>query len=835
MPGTVLLRVCAVPVETVLAAGNPPLFAEAADLRADAEAHAERGRALAAALQHAINRAPMERAASRRLGAAASRVARGAPVGDVAAHDPAWEGVASGLLARLRAHEAERAALDARAARTQARLAEEPARSAHALWLACRDRWATAALIRHADGAFFERCAAAGDEPAHWRGKPGRRRAGYLLGILSRAAFRTVPRGWHVQVAALPLVADSPNGSWRGAVSAEPDLAAIWTENMHALERELAEGWSPGLRGAVLALAPIRRAEGDRLAVLATDRDDPREVREVSLRVDPLLAALFEALAPAARSFAALRSRVAARRPPEDLDLLEGVVAHLVRLGVLRVARAPRTRILGWAADAPARERLARAAGRLPGRPAYLDLYGRVRGGLARDDARALQDGFVTAARLALAIERDAAAGRAAARGPAAGPAGPDAETPLLDAVHARLLAASRREAGAPQARSAPEDGPAPEPAGGAAAHWVAPSDPSGPYARLHARIAGRLGSAEAIELGDEDLREAGVPPLSLRWPADAMIRLARGEAGFLGVLDEAFPAGSMDARFVGGAERLGLSLDQARWYRRFLEALERRGEHRLVELVFPPLSLGAANAVRRPPLLRTWTGDAAAAACFLPRSKALRFLPLDRLTLRVRGGVSRLWSEDRPVLPFYHATRLPVAPWSIVAETMLGAAPARMRWGPRRLHRLLDAFPDAERAPRLQTRTGLVVSCAQWRLPREPGWHPRDAAPTKAAGLAALRRRLGLPRVVFLSPGPGRRPVPCDLDSVWAVPLIEAARGGATDLLAMEMTPDAAHALPRERDATGAERGRLSCGLIRLPLDAAPEAFAEEVAPDLR
>ncbi|SER03830.1 hypothetical protein SAMN05421690_100659 [Nitrosomonas sp. Nm51] len=175
------------------------------------------------------------------------------------------------------------------------------------------------------------------------------------------------------------------------------------------------------------------------------------------------------------------------------------------------------------------------------------------------------------------------------------------------------------------------------------------------------------------------------------------------------------------------------------------------------------------------------------------------------------------------------HATRLPIAPWNILTNILLNAVPFPMRWSPRRLHRILDAFPEEAYAPRLEVEGGLVVSCEQWRLPSDLGWHHSEPVPSKVKALMKIRCKLGLPRVVFLSPGPAKRPIPCDLENPISVLKIEEAYKKGGDILLIAMTPD-----PNSVFLSGQHKSHLSCALMRLPLDETPEEMADRIGPIL-
>ncbi|MBO8193150.1 lantibiotic dehydratase, partial [Streptomyces oryzae] len=283
--------------------------------------------------------------------------------------------------------------------------------------------------------------------------------------------------------------------------------------------------------------------------------------------------------------------------------------------------------------------------------------------------------------------------------------------------------------------------------------------------------------------------------------------------------------------------------------HRDFLAAFERRTGVRFVELLVPPLADTAANAVRRPVTTGWCTGDPNTPLYYGPareggrpaaagrRSTPLppvRHLPLDRITLRVaegaeggegaEGRVLIAEADGVRLLPVHHATRAPVPPYDRLLRLLASAGhPATTRMV--RLDGLAGAFPGAARVPRLTVGGLLVVSPAQWRLPRAALWRATDPEPAKVAALAALRRSAGLPRFGYLRTRPGAKPLPMDLAALPALQAIErlSRPEPGADLVFEEALP-----APHQAAEPFGVAAQL---LLRLPHDRTPEELAERAA----
>ena len=279
-------------------------------------------------------------------------------------------------------------------------------RAGYALWSACHTRPDAVALLRYRDPGFLERCQKRGGDSEYWRGKDGRRRAQYLREILERACFRTVPRDWHTYVSIAPVVESDHVAQ---DLSLAGTFAETWTENIHTLRKDLANRWSPSCENAQLNLAQLRWRVGERIAVYVTDWEIPSKVDEVNLRPSSFLEKVLSAFGNDSLSFDDLCSRIAPRLGLDEVDVLDGFIVHLIKLGVIQVSRPPRSRTLGWMESDVAGHPFDDAQG--PSQAAgYLDVYVRCQGSLGPSRVHGLQTGFATIARLATIIELDALA-----------------------------------------------------------------------------------------------------------------------------------------------------------------------------------------------------------------------------------------------------------------------------------------------------------------------------------------------------------------------------------------------------------------------------------------
>jgi hypothetical protein len=793
--GAALLRVSGVPIRLWQAAGNPDLFALLGELdRAD-----ERYRTLAADLAERIGSTliPDDRltAAQRRL---ALRLRRRLHRGE----DVSAPGFAAGELAadldRAVEWSAGRAALVRRAA---AAVDAERDRLAAAPWALIHDNPRVAHAVRAAGPdtyADIARRVAAG-EP--WAGKRMRQRADYLWRMIARSATKSTPRQWLGQVALVPV---APDGTFPPA-GVRDRLATDTIANIHDSRRELALD-DPAAR---LTVAPLHRHDGGHLQFWVVDPDDPTRMRDLRLRrTGPLEAILTGLRTGPARVDDLLPGGSDGRRA-----VLRAFIDHLVGLGVIQLSTPPCRSVAGWRATAAE----ATAGRRASAGGAFVDVY--------RESAAPLSAGAVSQLQV---LVRTAMRVSALLATPA--PADPEIGTrprPILDLVAERLKS-GRPKSGVPTS-----------------AHGATEPVPGSGHARLRDWMATHAAGRAGIDITPALLDDLGAPPPALDWPVDAMLRIVgsategrrtegRGNRP-RAVLGHVSPAGVLDARFVGGLRVLHSGVPQADAYRQFLDHLTAATGIEFVEVLVPPPTDRAANAVRRPLYSRTWTGDPDLATyCGPVTGPRPRYLPLDEITLRRHQGRIVAEAGGRRIWPIYHATRSPAPPWTDVCRYLQAASrppvpslfPTDVSYG---------LLGDRPFTPRVTVAGALVLSCARWRIRPDQLWDAAATALDRARTLDRLRRRFDLPRWVFAASRPGGKPVAVDLAGLRAIPILDrlAAQAPPAGLALEEMLPApdqlvVADAASRPDDRVAAEL------LLRLPYDESPAALANRLAPHL-
>ncbi|GAB2931907.1 hypothetical protein GCM10027280_19510 [Micromonospora polyrhachis] len=594
-----------------------------------------------------------------------------------------------------------------------------------------------------------------------WQGKRLRQRSEYLWRMISRGAAKTTPRGWLGHVSLIPATED---GTY--PVTLGPEVAARWTENVHALQAEPPAGRSR------VALAPLHQLVDGQLRVWVVRPDDPTELHPVTLRMTPHLTRVHAALRHGARSIDEVIAALVT--DPDDArqrTTWHGFLSHLVKLGVCQFTGTPRVRRTGWR---DVGQQVTATAE--PDAPGFVDVYRRATADWPAATGALVQAALGPVQRLNALMSLDE-------EKPSIVPdhIGPD-RRPVLDLLGELL---------ADESHSKHEWRPA---------VWPTTDRPDSGYARLLRLIADTSTGQQVVDLDDDLLDRLGAPPAEYGWPVDCLVRpLADGGV----VLDAIASAGMLDARFAAELTALHPASSHVDAYRRFLRELDAQTGVTSVELLTPALAERAANAVRRPLYPTAWTGDADLEPyCDVDVGSATH-IPLEALTARRVDDRIVIEADGRRVRIMYHATRQPPTPWSLLLSILQGG-PTLVATRFRRLRHSLAALPDQAYLPRVTVRGSTIVSPAQWRLRPARLWDPADSPLAKAKHLARLRDRLGLPRWIMLCARPGGRPVPCDLDSLRAPSVFEAVSDAAvtetTDAAVTEATdPDEAQLIVEE------------------------------------
>jgi len=238
-------------------------------------------------------------------------------------------------------------------------------------------------------------------------------------------------------------------------------------------------------------------------------------------------------------------------------------------------------------------------------------------------------------------------------------------------------------------------------------------------------------------------------------------------------------------------------------WYRGFLARRAAAAGARPVEVLAPPLSVRAANAVRRPAYTAAWTGDPDRAGYL--DGDGLSYLPLSRITLRRDGASVVAEAGGERIWPVRHTARVAAPPWSTVVDLLMLASPQpeRTRW--RALRYSLTGWPERAFMPRITVGGALVVTPAQWRIPAGSLWRADDRLVDRYAALERLRRRHRLPRVVQVATDPHAEPLTVDLVSPHGLRALDRiVQRGADTVLVRELPADPDR-LPVHDEATGA------------------------------
>ncbi len=466
---------------------------------------------------------------------------------------------------------------------------------------------------------------------------------------------------------------------------------------------------------------------------------------------------------------------------PDARQSLRGFLVHLLGLGMIEAVSPQRSTITGW-------NRLSHFSAMPPARSArqdsYVDVYREMAGGITAEHAQRLADLVALALRVMTLADGDA---------PPAQPELPwhgEEIRPVLD------LAADCISAGQPVLRGLPHHH-----------DWPAVTAPDSPYGRFIGWLDGQLDGAREVDISEAALDRFIARESSLDWPADCLLRPMRSASGPVALLAQCLPAGLMDARFVPALRLLGADLPQVQAYQRFLSELSDLAGIRCVEILAPPLSRQAANAVRRPAYTQLWTGDPDPAGYF--HTEALMpatYLPLSEITLRRQGRTVVAEAGGQRIWPVSHTARIVPPPWDTISGLLMLASPQpeRERW--RALTHSLPAFPGRDYVPRISVGGGLAISAAQWRLPRTSLWRSRDAALDKAAALLRIRRTLGLPRWVSVTSDVHDEGRVVDLASLHALRVLDRlAAGGQPALLVTELLPDQEQLAVRDESEGGA------------------------------
>ena len=638
-------------------------------------------------------------------------------------------------------------------------------------------------------GAAGPEADAAGASP-----KARRHRAEYEWRWLVRASTSSTPRGWFSHVAVLPI----SNVIDVRRPKLAPLFMSAWTENVRARRRAAADpppDWpTPDVR---VALNPLQWSRGDRLVSLVPDDGDGSI--EVVVRWTAFLEAIHASLRDGPRTLEDMAIAVGCASEDERAGLRE-FVRHLVALGIIEASARHATAIDRSAVPGRGRH------GSEPSTTAdgWVDVYRVVDGVLPSSLAMQVQAGALQALRLISLAQPDR---------------GYPTHAPESDRswTLAEILAAELDTQGGTSRAELEEDG-----RGGTS---------TGPLSDLLRAIARRTEPGATVEISPAELDAAGAADDPLVWPSDCLIRVPAPEADFAAVLESFWPPGVLDARFAESLRDIHGAIPHVEAYAEFLHCVEELTGILLVEVLAPPLTDGAANAVRRPAYTRAWTGD--------PHSGGYmsgdpgRYIPLPDIRIRRVRGRLRADFHDQQIWPVYHATRSFSPPWDRIAQILLASAPRDIAHVSRSLLASITVPQGMTWLPRIAVSGGIILAPAQWLLAADEVWDSSAPVRHKIAALARIRRRCGLPRWVWVVPPGDETQVPLDLESLQAIRVLErfAATGAHVRVVEMLPAPDGLLVVDGSAQEGHAVASQVQ---LRLPFDQTPASAAARIAPIL-
>ncbi|HVB43863.1 MAG TPA: lantibiotic dehydratase [Streptosporangiaceae bacterium] len=815
-----LLRVAALPLAAYEQGGSPELFARLRQLQADSCRYRARAQATAEDLGRVlVSRAGLS-AAERSKVLSLRRVLHR---GGLARTD------AIGSVSVVAAREAPEADLVTRLASlshwaSELRQADEDLIKAVAAerlrllglpWQVLGDHPAGYRALTGGDVTIYADIAArlATGEP--WTTKRMRQRSDYLWRMLTRASTRATPRGWLAHVCPLTTAGQ---GWAAGLPVAVTDQAAVETvDNLDEVRAGVdALGSLDQDRVVTVSRAPLAWCDAEHVRVWALRGEQRTTLTRVRLRRTRALDAAWAKLADGPRPVESLVAELAGSGAA-PAETVRRFLAHLVAVGALQAASPPRIVRSGWCRVAA----LPDSAGAASGRNSYSDVYRKPAVPLAQAHGAELARAVGLALRVMACVDRGAGLAR-----PGLPAAVQQARRPLLDVVADCVNGADDL---ATHVHRHDWQVPAGAEAGGDAG-----------YERLHAWLtarwpAGTGHGGAAINLDAALLDGCGLPEAGLSWPTDVLLRpMAAGPQGPLAALTAVSYAGVLDARFLPALSGFGASLPQVAAYRAFLDQLSALTGVQCVELLIPPLSRMAANAVRRPAYTSWWTGDPDWSGYFDPGGPGpTRYLPLAQITVRRDGDRVIAEFDGSPIWPLTHTARVARAPWTVVRALLEHASPQSSRQSWRQLTYSLPAWPDRDYVPRITVDGRIVLTAAQWRVPRAEFGRPDDVLVERARALASVRHARSLPRWVSVTADADEEAVVLDLDSLQALRYIDRIDRRHQTLLIAELVPGPDE-LPVRDLADPVPAGHGAELLLRLPFGTDAGAAAAAVASRL-
>jgi hypothetical protein len=317
------------------------------------------------------------------------------------------------------------------------------------------------------------------------------------------------------------------------------------------------------------------------------------------------------------------------------------------------------------------------------------------------------------------------------------------------------------------------------------------------------------------------------------KWPVDCVVRIPESSAPYRFVVSGVWPAGTIDSRFSEGLDQAFGFASRVEQYRSFLGRLEELTGIAFVEILAPPLTEHADNAVRRPAYTSRWTGDPNRNLYLAGSGKSERYVsPHDIVVTLGPGGMESRCGGQR-LWPIYHATRSFSPPWDQICHTLLATSFVSVPPSYRRPHALIVPDRKARHVPRIVLDGDIVLCPAQWMIVVGDLWDPRDGLATKIRKLGRARRRLRVPRWIEVSDEQESFTVACDLESIGSIRLIDRTISLHGTLLAREMLPTPEEFLLGDKGHLESDR-LTSEMVIRMPAAATLPTLAERLAREI-
>ena len=619
--------------------------------------------------------------------------------------------------------------------------------------------------------------------------------------IVTRASTNPTPRGW---MSHLGLMTDGSSGT---SPAAFPRMGVEchvhWTESVRAQSRAASnavdQDWPEGIEQ--FGANPLRWSEdGEHVSIVLDHHGEPTCV---VMRETGFLRSVLESVAKGPETFEQLCADLGVPDEPYRAEV-RSFVQHLRDTGVLQTVAAPQSQLT--------RVQIARETRIAPtaAHPAAgrIDVYRRVESGLPTSTRLDLRGRLLHVLRVLRLIDPY-----------------PRARSHAAESAQSWMFADILKASLAQGASDRPS---------GDATELASPQPSADTRSeQLLEYLRAQDGETDTLNIPLELIAELDSETPAVTWPVDCLVRVPDSSAPFRLVVTGVWPAGTIDSRFSDGLQQAYGTTSRVDSYRTFLRQVETLTGIAFVEILAPPLSDRADNAVRRPAYTSAWTGDPNRDLYLVGSDKTNRYVsPHD---IEVASGPSGMESRLRGqrIWPIYHATRTLSHPWDTISHTLLATSPLSVPSSHRRPGRVITLSHTVGRVPRIVVDRDIVLSPAQWLIVGADLWDLEDALVTKVRSLARARRRLGLPRWIEASDLHDAFVIGCDLESIAAIRLIDRmiSRHGA--FRATEMLPTPEQFLLR--DAAHLESDRLSSEMvIRMPSENSFPSLAEQVALDI-